>query len=271
MPNRETEPKGVRLEFKTLILSDVHLGTEECKIDEVVYVLEHTKAEKIILNGDIIDGWSLRRRGGWMPAHTRFIHFIFKRMDDRESQIIYTRGNHDDMLGRFIPVYFGSISIVEDTIHDTKTGPYLVVHGDVFDAVTQNHPFLSHLGDMGYQSLLKINRLVNAVRRIFGMENFSFSKMIKQKVKEAVNFLSRFEHQVEALALKRGCVGIICGHIHTPADKKIGKIHYLNSGDWVESKTFIVETMEGDLKVLTYDDFRKMLQIKAIETPPSQG
>ncbi len=267
MPDRETDPKGVRLHFKTLILSDVHLGTEECKIDQVNYVLEHTKAEKIILNGDIIDGWSLRRKGGWLPAHTRFIHFILKRMDDRESQIIYTRGNHDDMLARFIPLYFGSMRIVEDTIHDTKDGAYLVVHGDVFDAVTQNNPILAHIGDMGYQTLLKINRFTNAVRRMFGMENFSFSKMIKKKVKEAVNFLSRFEDSVEALALKRGCVGIICGHIHTPADKKIGRIHYLNSGDWVESLTCIVETLEGELKVLSYDDFCRMVQVQAIDGP----
>lgn len=265
MPERETDPKGVRLEVKTLILSDVHLGTEECKIDQVNYVLEHTKADKIILNGDIIDGWSLRRKGGWQPPHTHFIHYIFKRMDDRESQIIYTRGNHDDLLGRFLPLSFGTMKIVEETIHDTKYGPYLVVHGDVFDAVTQHNPILAHIGDIGYQTLLKINRLTNRIRRMFGMENFSFSKMIKQKVKEAVNYLSRFEDQVEALALKRGCVGIICGHIHTPADKKIGKIHYLNSGDWVESMTFIVETLEGELKVMTYDEFCRQVQLKGMQ------
>ena len=269
MPEKLTAPLGVRLEFKTLIVSDIHLGTEECKINEINYLLEHSKAQTIILNGDIIDGWSLRRRGGWKPGHTRFVQLILRRMEDRESQIIYTRGNHDDLLGRFLPLSFGSIQIVEETVHQTQAGPYLIVHGDVFDAVTQNHPVLSHIGDISYQTLLKINRMTNRIRRWMGMENFSFSKLIKQRVKEAVNYLSRFEEHVEALALKRGCVGIICGHIHTPADKKIGKVHYLNSGDWVESLTCIVETLEGELKVITYEEFCRELQIKAMNLPPT--
>ena len=264
MPNEQTAPVGVRLEFKTLILSDIHLGTEESKVDEVNYLLEHCKAQTIILNGDIIDGWSLRRRGGWKAPHTRFIRLVLKRLEDRESEIIYTRGNHDDLLGRFLPLHFGSLNIVEEFIYQTKRGPYLVVHGDVFDAVTQNHQFLSHIGDIGYQTLLKINRFTNAVRRMMGMENFSFSKLIKQRVKEAVNFMSRFEEHVEALALKRGCVGVICGHIHTAANKQVGKIHYMNSGDWVESLTCIVETLDGQLKVISYKEFCRELQIKAI-------
>lgn len=269
MPDQMTAPIGVRLEFKTLILSDVHLGTEECKINQVNYLLEHTKAQNIILNGDIIDGWSLRRKGGWLPTHTRFIRLLLKRMEDRECQIIYTRGNHDDLLGRFIPLSFGSVQILEDTVYQSSQGPYLIIHGDVFDAVTQNHPVLSHIGDVGYQTLLKINRLTNRFRRWMGMENFSFSKLIKQRVKEAVNYLSRFEEHVEALALKRGCVGVICGHNHIPADKKIGKIHYMNSGDWVESLTCAVETLEGKLKLMTYDEFCRELQIKAITLPPA--
>lgn len=264
MPDNQTAPIGVRLEFKTLILSDIHLGTEECKINEVNYLLEHSKAQTIILNGDIIDGWSLRRKGGWKPSHTRFVRLIFRRMEDNESQIIYTRGNHDDLLARFLPLSFGSVQIVEDYIHNTAAGPYLVVHGDVFDAVTQNHPLLSHIGDVGYQTLLRINRLTNRIRRWWGMENFSFSKMIKQKVKETVNYLSRFEEHVEALALKRGCVGIICGHIHTAANKRIGKVHYLNGGDWVESLSCIVERLDGKLELLSYQNFCRELQIKAI-------
>ncbi len=265
MSEVQTAPLGVRLEYKTLIISDVHLGTEECKIDQVNYLLEHVKAPKIILNGDIIDGWSLRRRGGWKSAHTRFVKLILGRMEDRESEIIYTRGNHDDLLARFIPLSFGAVQIVEDCIHYTDKGAYLVVHGDVFDSVTHQYPILSHIGDVGYQTLLKINRLTNRIRRWMGMENFSFSKLIKKRVKEAVNYLSRFEERVETLALKRGCVGIICGHIHTPANKQIGKIHYLNSGDWVESLTCVVEKMDGALSVMTYDDFCRALQIKAME------
>jgi UDP-2,3-diacylglucosamine pyrophosphatase LpxH len=262
MPDVETPPVGVRLEFKTLVLSDVHLGTEECKVDQVNYLLEHTRADTIILNGDIIDGWSLRRRGGWQPSHTKFVRLILKRME--ESQIIYTRGNHDDLLGRFLPLSFGTIQILEEYVHQTARGPYLVVHGDVFDAVTQNYPILSHIGDVGYQTLLKINRFTNRVRRWMGMENFSFSKLIKQRVKEAVNYTGKFEEHVEALALKRGCVGIMCGHNHIPADKMIGRVHYLNSGDWVEDLTCVVERADGKLQVITYDEFCRELQIQAL-------
>jgi UDP-2,3-diacylglucosamine pyrophosphatase LpxH len=259
-------PLNVQLEFKTLVLSDIHLGTAECKALEVNYLLEHTKAARIILNGDIIDGWSLRRKGGWKPEHTRFVSLVLDRVESRESSIVYTRGNHDDMLGRFLPLSFGSMQIVEDAIIETAKGPYLVLHGDVFDSVTQNNPLLSHIGDIGYQTLLKFNRFYNLIRRWFGMDYFSLSKVIKRKVKEMVNIVSRFEDHLEALVLKRGCVGAIVGHLHIPADRMIGKIHYINSGDWVESLTCAVENLDGSWEILSYVEFCKRLQLKAVQS-----
>ncbi len=265
MPGPQITPVDAQLEFKTLVLSDLHLGTRESKAAEVNYLLEHTKVKKLILNGDIIDGWSLRRKGGWTAEHTRFVSLVLDRVENRECEVIYTRGNHDDLLGRFLPLSFGSLQILEDYIHDTPNGPYLVLHGDVFDSITQNNPVLSHIGDVGYQTLLKFNRFYNLIRRAFGMDYFSLSKAIKRKVKEMVNILSRFEDHLEALVLKRGCVGAIVGHLHIPADKMIGKIHYINSGDWVESLTCAVEHADGKWEILGYAEFCKRLQIKAIK------
>lgn len=250
------------LRFKTIILSDVHLGTAECKIDEVNHFLKHSWCEKLILNGDIIDGWSLLRKGGWKRKHTRFVRHVLKKLDKKRTEVVYLRGNHDDLLARILPVRLGRLKIVEEHVHEGPAGRYLVVHGDVFDAVTKNHRFLAILGDIGYQTLLKINRLYNRYRSWRGKSYFSLSRAIKSRVKQAVSYVSRFEEQVQRLAGRRNCVGIICGHIHTPENKRIGAIHYLNSGDWVESRTAIVEHFDGTFEVLAYPEFLRRLKEK---------
>lgn len=257
--------KKTTLRFKTLILSDVHLGTEECRIREVNDVLKHTDCDKLILNGDIIDGWSLLRKGGWTRAHTRFVRQVLKKADKKKTEVVYVAGNHDDLLRSFLPVTLHRLAIVEDHVHESPAGRYLVVHGDVFDVVTRHHRFLAVLGHVGYQTLIKVNRIYNRYRAWRGREYFSLSKRIKARVKNAVNFVGRFEEQVQHLARRRGCVGIICGHIHTPADKRIGPVHYLNSGDWVESMTALVEHDDGRFEVLEYAEFRRRLLERARE------
>jgi UDP-2,3-diacylglucosamine pyrophosphatase LpxH len=257
----ETAPSNMKkqikpvLTYKTVILSDVHLGAPDCQIDKVNHFLKHTECERIILNGDIIDGWSLGRKGGWHRKHTRFVRLILKKIDKRKTEVIYLRGNHDDILDRFLPMRFGGLKIMDRFVHDTIKGRYLVIHGDAFDAVTQNSKLIAVIGDIGYQSLLKINRIYNRYRAWRGKEYFSLSKAIKAHTKSVVNYISRFEEQVEAFAKRYKCTGFICGHIHTPDDKFIGDIHYLNSGDWVESNTALVEHGDGRFEILTYDDF----------------
>ncbi|HTT57606.1 MAG TPA: UDP-2,3-diacylglucosamine diphosphatase [Opitutaceae bacterium] len=243
------------LHVRTVVLSDVHLGTPHCKIEEVNHFLRHLRCEKLILNGDIIDGWHLRHAGSWTKAHTRFIRIVLKMLEKRDTQIVYTRGNHDDILGAFLPLAFENLQIVEDHVHEGMNGRYLVLHGDVFDTITRNLVFLSHLGDRGYYVLLRINRFYNAWRAWRGKEYWSLSKAIKARVKSAVSHVSKFEDHIAELARERRCVGVMCGHIHTPADKMIGNIHYLNSGDWVESLTAIVEHYDGRLELLNYVDF----------------
>lgn len=250
------------LQFKTIVLSDVHLGTVDCKAEEVNFFLKHTACEKLILNGDIIDGWSLKRKLNWQKSHTWFVRRILKIAEKKNTDVIYLRGNHDDFLAGYLPLAFDRFQIVEEYVHHTAQGDYLVVHGDCFDAVTTHSKFISILGDIGYQQLLRLNRVYNKWRAFRGKEYFSISKAIKAKVKSAVNHIGKFEDHLQELAAKRKCVGIICGHIHTPENKIIGGIHYLNSGDWVESLTAIVEHMDGTFEVLDYRDF--CLQLETI-------
>ncbi len=253
-----------KLDVRTVIISDVHLGTADCKIHEVNHFLQHTRCEKLILNGDIIDGWQLRRAGRWTKAHTRFIRLVLKKIEKRDTEVIYLRGNHDDVLASFLPLQFENLHIVEDYIHETPRGLYLVLHGDVFDTITRNFVFLAHLGDWGYRTLLTVNRGYNAWRAWRGLEYWSLSKAIKARVKSAVNHISKFEDHLAKLAEDRGCTGIICGHIHTASDKMLGNVHYLNSGDWVESLTAIVEHHDGCFEVMDFAQFTQRFPMPEI-------
>ncbi len=251
------------LRVRTVILSDVHLGTPDCKIEEVNHFLRHVRCEKLILNGDIIDGWQLRRSGHWTKAHTRFVRIVLKMLEKKNTVVVYLRGNHDDVLATFLPLDFEGLSVVEEHIHEGVHARYLVLHGDVFDTVTKNFVWLAHLGDWGYAFLLRLNRAYNHWRAWRGKEYWSLSKAIKAQVKSAVNHISNFEQHIAELARQRGCAGVMCGHIHTPADKRLGGIHYLNSGDWVESLTAIVEHHDGQLEVVDYATFIRTFPVDA--------
>ncbi len=246
-----------KLHVRTAILSDVHLGTPHAKAEEAAHFLKHVRCDRLILNGDIIDGWRLRRDGRWTRAHTRFVRRVLTLVQKKDTDVYYLRGNHDDFLARLLPMSFERIELREDLVLETPRGRYLVLHGDVFDGVVKNMVFLAHLGDAGYALLLRLNRAYNLWRQLRGKEYFSLSRAIKARVKQAVSFIGKFEEQVAALARARGCVGVICGHIHTPADKTIDGIHYLNSGDWVESLSAIVEHLDGRFELVAFEEFAR--------------
>ncbi|MBI5422890.1 MAG: UDP-2,3-diacylglucosamine diphosphatase [Opitutae bacterium] len=254
------------LRVRTAILSDVHLGTPHSKADEATHFLKHVRCDRLILNGDIIDGWRLTRDGRWTKAHTRFMRRVLTMVQKKDTDVVYLRGNHDDFLARLLPMQFERIQLVEDCVLETPRGRYLVLHGDVFDGVIKNMVFLAHLGDMGYSLLLRLNRAYNWWRKVRGKEYFSLSQAIKARVKQAVSFVGKFEDQVAALARSRGCVGVICGHIHTPADKQIDGIHYLNSGDWVETMSAIVEHEDGRFELIYFKDFLAQFPMPQAET-----
>jgi UDP-2,3-diacylglucosamine pyrophosphatase LpxH len=244
-----------KLSVKTVFISDVHLGVPECKSAQASHFLRNTLCEKLVMNGDIIDAWHLRRSGGWNQGHTHFVRTVLRKMEKENTEVLYLRGNHDDILDRFLPLRLENFHLTDEHIHRTRGGDYLVVHGDGFDAVTTKHPWMAKAGAVGYNLLLKVNRVYNGWRRWRGKESFSLSRWVKLKVKSAVSFVGRYEEQLQQLAEWKKCKGIICGHIHQPANKLVGKVHYLNSGDWVESMTAILEHHDGHFEVITYDEF----------------
>ncbi len=256
-------------QYRTVIISDLHLGTPDAKVEQLAHFLKNVRCDKLILNGDIIDGWSLQRGSKWLPGHTRVVRLILKKMEKQGTRVIYLRGNHDDILERFLPMNFGPLEICDEYIHQTPQGPYLVVHGDGFDSVTTSHQWVARTGAVGYEMLLRLNRLYNRWRAFRGKEYFSLSKQIKARVKSAVSFVGRYEGQLQELARVRECRGIICGHIHTPADKELeNRVHYLNSGDWVESLTAILEPQPGKFEVIQYEDYMNRLQLEPMEIRP---
>jgi len=251
--------KRKKIRYRTVIISDVHLGFTDCKIDQVNHFLRHIQCEKLIMNGDIIDGWHLKKWGKWSVEHTRFIRLVLKKAEKHGTEVIYLRGNHDDFLWKVLPLQFDRVHLCNEYIHETPNGNYVCVHGDAFDAVTTNFRWLALLGSFSYSMLLMFNRFYNWTRKLRGREYYSISRAIKAKVKNAVNAVGRYETALRDFAAERDCVGIICGHIHTPADKMIEGIHYLNSGDWVESLTAIGETYDGRFELIEYKDFQARL------------
>jgi UDP-2,3-diacylglucosamine pyrophosphatase LpxH/glycosyltransferase involved in cell wall biosynthesis len=252
----KSEIKRKKLECRTVFLSDIHLGTADSKTEEVVDLLKHVRCEKLVLNGDIIDGWALKRGSRWSSRHSRVVRKIMKMTERDKTEVIYLRGNHDEILERFMPLAFGRVRLVKEHIHISPNGKrYLVVHGDGFDSVSTNHKWLALLGAVGYDFLLNVNRFYNKWRAWRGKEFFSLSKAVKAKVKSAVCFVDRYEELLQELARHRKCDGIICGHIHTPEDKQVGDVHYLNSGDWVESLTAIIEHLDGRMELVHYSEF----------------
>ncbi len=231
--------------YKTIVLSDIHLGSKWSASCEAAKFLRNNSCQTLILNGDIIDGWAIMRgsKEKWKRRHTAFVQEILNISHD--TNIIYIRGNHDDFLTRLIPMHFSNISMLEDCTIESGGKRYLVLHGDIFDNVTSSARWLSKLGDIGYSILLMINNMYNRRRIRQGKEGSSFASNIKQRVKSSVSAMSDFEKNLANLARSKGCDGVICGHIHRPEIKMIDGVEYLNSGDWIESLSALVEDFEG--------------------------
>ena len=241
--------------YRTIVISDLHLGTEGSKAKEVTNFLKQYKCRKLILNGDIIDGWQLKKYGTWKKKHTAFFKTVLKMMDDHDTKVIYLRGNHDDFLDQILPLKLGKqFQIRKDYILKSGDKRFYITHGDVFDSITTHLKWLAYLGDVGYTFLLWINKLYNSYRTWRGLPYYSLSQVIKQKVKAAVSYVSDFEEKLTELARSRNCDGIICGHIHQPAMREIDGIIYMNSGDWVESLSALVEDHDGNWSLLYYNE-----------------
>ena len=253
--------------YPTIVISDVHLGTEHSKTAELAEFLRTVNCDTLILNGDIIDGWHLQKggKGKWKKEHTDFFKIIMKMMENHNTKVIYVRGNHDDFIDYIAPLSFANINIVKDYMHVKNGKRYYVVHGDIFDNVTSKMVWLAKLGDVGYTLLLWVNRIYNKNRTKRGLPYFSLSQSIKQKVKSAVSYISNYENELVSLARSRHADGIICGHIHQPAYRMIDGIHYLNSGDWVESMSALLEHEDGTWEVYMHTNATKEQPKQAME------
>lgn len=246
-----------RKHYRTIVISDVHLGSAHAKVKEVGVFLSSVDCDKLILNGDIVDGWQLQKKSAakrWSPDYTKFMKIIMKMMENHNTEVIYLRGNHDDFLDTLVPVELANISFLRDYILETDDHRFFVTHGDVFDSVTSKMEWLAKLGDVSYTALLKFNSIYNRYRAKKGKPYFSMSQMIKHKVKQAVSVMSGFERMLADLARTKRCDGVICGHIHYPEDRMIDEIRYLNSGDWVESLSALTEDDDGNWSIMRYRD-----------------
>jgi UDP-2,3-diacylglucosamine pyrophosphatase LpxH len=248
------------MHYKTIVISDVHLGSPESKAKELVKFLKNNTCETLFINGDFIDGWYLKRFGTkWKKKHNRVIRILLKKMEKENMKVIYIRGNHDDFLDNVIPLSLGNLNIVKQYVYESFGKKYWLIHGDIFDSITTHMKWLSKLGDIGYNLLVKINKLYNYIRMKRGLPYFSLSREIKAKVKKAVSYISDFQNELASMAKSKGYQAVICGHIHTPAIEHYSDIMYLNSGDWVESLSALVETTDGKWQIIWYEDFIKTL------------
>lgn len=240
---------------RTIVLSDIHLGATDSHVKEVIKFLKKNTCDTLILNGDIIDGWKLKRGAKWKKSYTDFWRLILKR--SKKTNIVYCKGNHDDFLNEVFPIRIGKIFVTDHLVYESANGKkYYVTHGDIFDVVMQHGwlKWLAYLGDIGYSFLLWLNRCVNWFRLKMNKPKMSLSLYVKQKVKAAVNFISSFAENLSKLASEKGCDGVIVGHIHCAEIKQIEGIEYMNSGDWVESLTALVEDQDGNWQIVHYKD-----------------
>ena len=257
-PSMPEEEVAERRRFRTIWISDVHLGTKGCNAGLLIDFLDHTDSETMYLVGDIIDGWRLKKKLYWPPEHNDIVWRILKRAR-RGTRIVYIPGNHDEMVRPFAGMHFGGVEVQRAAFHTTADGRRLMVlHGDEFDTVMLAHRWLAFVGDALYHVAMGLNRWVNAARRKLGMPYWSISKAAKHKVKNAVEFISKYEEVVARAAAERRVDGVVCGHIHTAEHRMISiegrEVEYWNDGDWVEGCNALVEHFDGRMEILHWPD-----------------
>ena len=255
VPERRLEERRT---YRTIWISDVHLGTKGCNHELLIDFLDHTESDPMYLVGDIIDGWRLKKKVYWPPEHSDIVWRILKRAK-RGTRIIYIPGNHDEMVRPFSGMNFGGVEIMRAAFHDTADGRRLMVlHGDEFDTIMLAHRWLAFVGDALYHVMMKLNNWVAAARKRLGLPYWSISKAAKNKVKNAVEFISKYEEVVARAAAERGVDGVVCGHIHTAEFRSFeygGKrVEYWNDGDWVEGCNALVEHADGRMEILHWPD-----------------
>lgn len=255
--------------YRSLFLSDIHLGTKGAQADALLEFLREHDADTIYLVGDIVDGWRLRSGWYWPQSHNDVVQKLLRKAR-KGARVIYIPGNHDEFLRDFYGTHFGGIEVCETAQHVAADGRrYLVIHGDAFDVVVRHAKWLAFLGDWAYVIALSLSTQINVVRRRFGFTYWSLSAWAKLKVKNAVNYIGRFEETLAAEAERHGVDGVICGHIHCAALRDFNGFTYINSGDWVESCTAVVEHEDGRMEIIHWSEQSRMLNEGRVPAVPA--
>lgn len=244
--------------YRTIFISDIHLGTRGCKADFLLDFLKHNEADQIYLVGDIIDCWRLKKSWFWAQNHNDVVQKLLRKAR-KGTRVVYVPGNHDEPLRDYDDIAFGGIEVRREAIHETADGKrLLVIHGDSFDGIMSHARWLAKLGDTAYHFALFLNHWLNRARLAMGYPYWSLSAYLKGRVKDAVNFISSFEESLASEAKRRGLDGVVCGHIHHAEIKTIDGILYCNDGDWVESCTALVEHRDGALEIVSWAQVRQL-------------
>lgn len=252
--------------YRTIWISDIHLGTRGCKADFLLDFLRHTESEFLYLVGDIVDGWRLRKSWYWAQNHNDVIQKVLRKAR-KGTKVIYIPGNHDEWLRDYTDHHFGGVLVVSEAVHITADNKrLLVIHGDAFDTVVRYARWLALLGDGAYDLTLRLNNLFNRARRHLGYPYWSLSAYLKSRVKNAVQFVSDYAHAIAAEGHRRNVDGIVCGHIHQAEIRDMNGVLYCNDGDWVESCSALVEHFDGRLEILHWMTLRALDPL----APPSE-
>jgi len=258
------------MHYRAVFISDLHLGTPGCQADALLDFLKSHTSDSLYLIGDIVDGWQLRRKWYWPQAHNDVVQKLLKRVR-KGCRVVYIPGNHDEFARHFVEHHFGGIEVSEEYSHTLVDGRKLwLIHGDYFDAVVQYAKWLAYVGDSLYELTLRLNRHFNRARAKLGMPYWSLSAYLKGKVKKALTFVTDFENAVAHEAKKRGYQGVVCGHIHKAEIRMIDDILYCNDGDGVESRSALVEHMDGTLELVYWDQVIDFLPVKQLLREPAE-
>ncbi len=242
--------------YRTIWISDVHLGTRGCKAEYLLDFLRIAESETLYLVGDIIDGWRLKRSWYWNQYHNDVVQKLLRKAR-KGTQVIYVPGNHDEAARDYVDMQFGGVTVAMEAIHTTADGRrMLVIHGDHFDGIVLYARWLAVLGDHAYTFVLALNTWFNHMRHKLGLPYWSLSAYLKNRVKNAVQYISNYETAIAEEARRRNVDAVVCGHIHHAEIREIDGIQYCNDGDWVESCTALVEHFDGRLEILHWLDLR---------------
>lgn len=251
-----TDQGRSRRHIRTMFVSDVHLGCRHAHVQEFLDFLQQHQPDQLYIVGDFIDGWKLRRSLAWQPVFNEVLSRLYELYESGTS-LYYTPGNHDDFLRKFA-WNFGFVRIADEFVYQAGDGRrFLVTHGDKFDRVECGARWMSMVASIGYDALLSANRLTSWFQGRPKSGTLTFSAGVKRRVKQLVRYISDFEHRLAEYARNRGCDGVICGHIHTPAVSEFNGQAYINTGDWVENCTAFVEYEDGQLELIRYFDERR--------------